>query len=74
MLSSIAKTILSSLNPTVNFQVSDIKRLPLFPIESSEEIFTQLDAAFTEYEAARETSIEFKKPGASAWKYAQEWA
>ncbi|MBN3868765.1 MAG: BREX-6 system adenine-specific DNA-methyltransferase PglX [Nostoc sp. JL33] len=74
MNTQLAQGVLVALNPTVHFQVGDIKRLPLFPIESSEEIFTQLDAAFTEHEAARETSVEFKKPGASAWNYAQEWA
>ncbi|MEH1791392.1 BREX-6 system adenine-specific DNA-methyltransferase PglX [Nostoc sp.] len=74
MNSKIARGILTALNPTVNFQVGDVKRLPLFPIESADEIFAELDAAFTEHEATRETSVEFKKPGASAWKYAQEWA
>jgi hypothetical protein len=72
--SRIAKTILVTLNPTVNFQVGDVKRLPLFLIESSDEIFAKLDKAFTEHEATRETSVEFKKIGASAWNYAQEWA
>jgi len=61
-----------ALNPTVNFQVGDVKRLP-FPIESADEIFAKLNEAFTEHEAARENS-EFHKPGTSAWKYAQQWA
>ncbi|MBD2517170.1 BREX-6 system adenine-specific DNA-methyltransferase PglX [Nostoc sp. FACHB-973] len=69
-----ANEILNSLNPTVNFQPGDVNRLPLFPIESADEIFTELNAAFTKHEAARETSVEFKKPGTSAWNYAQEWA
>ncbi|MBE9093664.1 MULTISPECIES: BREX-6 system adenine-specific DNA-methyltransferase PglX [unclassified Tychonema] len=72
--SKISSKILSSLNPTVNFQVGDIKRLPLFPIESAEEIFNELENAFTEHEKARETSVEFKQPAPSAWNYAQEWA
>ncbi|WP_335212969.1 BREX-6 system adenine-specific DNA-methyltransferase PglX [Nostoc sp.] len=74
MNSNIARNILTALNPTVSFQVGDAKRLPLFSIESADEIFTKLDAAFTEHEAARENSVEFKKPGTSAWNYAQEWA
>ncbi|WP_347239103.1 BREX-6 system adenine-specific DNA-methyltransferase PglX [Sphaerospermopsis sp. FACHB-1094] len=74
MNSKTAQNFLSSLNPTVNFQVGDIKRLPLFPIESADEIFTQLDQAFTEHEAARETSVEFRQPAPSAWNYAQTWA
>ncbi|MCC5600691.1 DNA methyltransferase [Nostoc favosum] len=72
--SHVSRLVMVSLNPSVSFQVGDVNRLPLFPIESSEEIFTQLDAAFTEHEAARETSVEFKKPVASVWNYAQEWA
>ncbi|MEH1970122.1 BREX-6 system adenine-specific DNA-methyltransferase PglX [Nostoc sp.] len=74
MNSYAGRSILAALNPTVNFQVGDVNRLPLFSIESADEILTQLDAAFTEHEAARETSVEFKKPGVSAWNYAQEWA
>jgi hypothetical protein len=72
--SSIARKVLEALNPTVNFQAGDVNRLPLFPIESADEIFTKLDKVFTEHEAARETSVEFKKPGRSAWNYAQQWA
>jgi Eco57I restriction-modification methylase len=74
MNSSLAQTILSSLNPTVHFQVGDIKRLPLFPIESADEIFAKLDTAFTEHEVAREISVEFKQPGTSPWNYTQDWA
>jgi Eco57I restriction-modification methylase len=74
MNTQVAQTVLQALNPTVHFQVGDIKRLPLFPITNAEEIFAKLDAAFTEHEAARETSIEFKQPGASTWNYTQDWA
>lgn len=74
MNSRVSKEILTSFNPTVNFQTGDVKRLPLFPIESAAEIFAQLDRAFTEHEAARETSVEFKQPGPSCWAYAQAWA
>ena len=74
MNSRIAKDVLSSLNPTVNYQVGDVNRLPLFPIESADEIFAQLDRAFTEHEAARETSVEFQQPGPTCWAYAQTWA
>ncbi|MEH2002809.1 MAG: BREX-6 system adenine-specific DNA-methyltransferase PglX [Nostoc sp.] len=74
MNSKIARNVLIALNPSISFQVGDAKRLPLFAIESADEIFTQLDEAFTEHEAARETSIEFKKTGTSAWNYVQEWA
>jgi hypothetical protein len=74
MNSSLAQQILSSLNPTVNFQVGDVVRLPLFPIESADEIFAQLEIAFSQHEAVRETSVEFQQPGPTAWNYAQQWA
>lgn len=72
--SATSTFVLKSLNPTVHFQVGDINRLPLFPVEAADEIYAQLDEAFTEHEAARETSVEFKKPGPSCWKHAQTWA
>ena len=65
---------LTSLAPGVHFTVSDIQRLPLFPIESADVIVAQLDTAFTQHEQARESSVEFQKPGPSAWTYAQDWA
>jgi hypothetical protein len=69
-----ARRIMASLNPTVSFQVGDVNRVPLFPIESADQIVAQLDLAFTQHEQARETSVEFQKPGPSAWTYAQDWA
>ncbi|MCU0565452.1 MAG: BREX-6 system adenine-specific DNA-methyltransferase PglX [Oculatellaceae cyanobacterium Prado106] len=72
--SSKARYVLESLNPGIGFEVGDVNRLPLFPIESADEIFAQLDRAFTQHEAARETSVEFQQPGATCWNYAQAWA
>lgn len=72
--SELSCNIMAALNPSISFQVGDVNRLPLFPIESADEIFAKLDEAFTQHEAARENSVEFQKPGASAWKYAQQWA
>lgn len=72
--SSLAREVLESLNPGVHFQVGDVNRLPLFPIEGADEIYAVLDAAFSQHEAARETSVEFRRPGPSPWAYAQEWA
>ena len=74
MNSAKAKYVLTSLNPGVHFEVGDVNRLPLFPIESADEIVAQLDAAFTQHEQARETSVEFVRPGPSVWNYAQQWA
>jgi len=72
--SSFSRQIMESLNPTINFQVGDVNRLPVFPITSATEIFAVVERAFSEHEAARETSVEFKQPGPSAWNDAQEWA
>lgn len=74
MNSKLARHVLESLNPGIGFEVGDVNRLPLFPIESADEIVAQLDLAFTEHEQAREASVEFQKPGPSAWTYAQDWA
>ena len=72
--SKVARWVLEGLNPSVNFQVGDVERLPLFPISSTEEIFGQVEAAFTIHESHRESSVEFKHPGPSPWRHAQEWA
>ncbi len=69
-----ARSILESLNPSVHFQVGDVNRLPLFPIANAEEIFATLEKAFGIHEAHREPSVEFKEPGPSPWRGAQEWA
>jgi hypothetical protein len=74
MNSKLASQVMKSLNPTVSFQVGDVNRLPLFPIDSADEIVAQLDKAFSEHEQSRETSVEFLQPGRTAWSYAQEWA
>jgi hypothetical protein len=74
MNSALGRGVLAALNPTVNFQVGDVNRLSLFPIDSADEIFAKLDETFTEHEATRETSVEFKQPGLSAWNYTQGWA
>lgn len=74
MNSSLARFQLESLNPGVHFEVGDVNRLAMFPVQAANEIFAQLDAAFTIHEAARESSIEFARPGASPWCYAQQWA
>ncbi|MCK6518882.1 BREX-6 system adenine-specific DNA-methyltransferase PglX [Myxococcota bacterium] len=69
-----AREILQALNPTISFQVGDVERLPLFPVESAEEIFRTLEASFAEHESHRETSVEFCAPGPSSWVSAQAWA
>lgn len=74
MNSRAARFILESLNPGLHFLAGDVNRLAIFPVGSADEIYATLDRAFSEHEAARETSVEFKRPGRSAWTYAQAWA
>lgn len=74
MNSSRARLILASLNPGIGFEVGDVNRLPMFPVESADQIMAMLDAAFTVHEAHREPSVEFRSPGPSPWDHAQEWA
>lgn len=69
-----SKEVVRSLNPTVNFQVSDIERIPLDNVEGAEKIYNKLINAFNEHEQHRETSTEFEMPGKSRWKYASAWA
>lgn len=72
--SSLSRQLMSDLNPTVNFQTGDVSRIPLFPIESANQIFAQLETAFTTHESAREPSVEFQHPAPTCWPYAQAWA
>lgn len=74
MNSAASRFVLGSLNPGLHFEVGDVNRLPVFPVEDSTEIFETIEREFSEHEAARETSVEFKRPGPSAWTYAQAWA
>ena len=66
---------MSSLNPAVHFQVGDVTRLPLFPIDRTPTPSSrQLETAFGIHESHREPSVEFRRPGPSPWRHAQDWA
>ena len=69
-----AREIVEDLNPSVNFQVGDVNRLPIIEIENSQEIMVSLESVFVRHEKAREASFEFVCPGKSAWASAQRWA
>jgi hypothetical protein len=72
--SGASRQILSSLNPSIHFELADVARLPLVTISSSAEIVATLERAFAGHESCREPSVEFRHPGASQWRYAQHWA
>lgn len=72
--SRLARQVLQDLNPTVNFQVGDVARLPMLPVEGAEAIYARLEQTWAEHAAATETSLEFTRPGPSAWAWACQWA
>ena len=72
--SASARSTLSALNPGIDFTISDIGRLPVFEIEDAPSIFGVIEQSFTVHESHREPSVEFRRPGPSPWRHAQEWA
>ncbi len=74
-LSSTRTTrIVADIAPGIRFDVGDVNRLPLFPVGDADEIFATIESAFTIHESHREPSVEFKHPGPSPWRHAQDWA
>ena len=71
---SESRSVLASLNPGIGFEVGDVNRLPTFGVPGAAQVFLTVEGAFAEHEAANETSVGFRRPGRSAWSYAQEWA
>jgi hypothetical protein len=72
--SSVAKEILRSLNPTVHFTSGDVARLPVTQDPVAPLIFENVQTTFLLHESHREPSVEFRQPGPSPWRHAQEWA
>ena len=69
-----ARELLESINPGSDFQVGDVERLPTLFVSGAAEIVGTLADAFSAHEIAREPSIEFRKPGPTAWASAVAWA
>jgi len=72
--SSMARSILCSLNPGIGFEVGDVNRLPFLSIRLSESISELLRVQFAKHESHNEKTIEYTAPGPSPWRHAQEWA
>ncbi|HHH11374.1 MAG TPA: hypothetical protein ENK23_04800 [Sorangium sp.] len=68
------RQVVQALNPTINFQVGDVARVPYRLDRKAKAIFKIVERAFGEHERARETSVEFVRPGPSCWRYTQAWA
>lgn len=74
MNSAKARLILQSLNPTVSFQVGDVLRLPLFPVDAAHQVMERVFQEFLVHETGRESAEEFRRPCASDWDGVQRWA
>ena len=72
--SQVARDVVVSLNPGLDFQVGDVNRVPILSVEGSASIVSTLEASFAEHESHRETSVEYQRPGPSSWAYTQAWA
>lgn len=70
----VARTVMSSLNPTVHFMAGDALRIPVFPDPAASAIWNKVCSAFAAHESHREPSVEFRRPGPSPWRQAQDWA
>ena len=67
--------IVQDLNPTQNFQVSDIKRIPFEQQPFAKMIFTELYKAFEKHMSYIVKLLwSFRKPGSSNWEDVQVWA
>ncbi len=69
-----SRFILESLNPSIDFTVGDVNRLPLFAMDDADHTFSTVTHAFADHESHREPSLEFRRPGPSPWLHAQAWA
>lgn len=71
--SSLGRSILESLNPSISFQSGDVNRLPLFDRPNLTRAEKLLCSSFARHESAREPSYEFRKPGPSNWSQVQQF-
>ncbi|NUP04896.1 MAG: N-6 DNA methylase [Polyangiaceae bacterium] len=69
-----SREVVEDLNPTINFQVGDVARIPFLPDPRASEIMRVLDETFSEHEGTDERSFRFVRPGPSRWQSAQRWA
>lgn len=68
------RELASAFNPTVNFQLGDVRRLPFDKVESATDIVAVLRSTFAVEESGSELSVDYRAPTASAWEDVQKWA
>jgi hypothetical protein len=74
MNSARAQAVMRALNPTIDFTVGDVERLPLVTIDRAADVCSIIETEFSASESHREPSVEFRSPGPSSWTGVQEWA
>jgi len=70
----VVRELASAFNPTINFQLGDVRRLPFDAVDRSDEIVRVLREEFARAERGNELSREYDHPGASRWAEVQVWA
>jgi hypothetical protein len=71
---SVVKDLAHALNPTINFQIGDVRRLPFLPPPRSEAIVAAVRAAFEEWCQTQETSHLYRGPGPQRLLATARWA
>lgn len=71
---TVVKELAHTLNPTINFQIGDVRRLPFEPPRESEAIVRALRVSFDRFCETRETSHTFRRPGAQRFAATSRWA
>jgi len=72
--SRFARDVVQDLNPTINFQVGDVARIPYRLDGRAGDVFKVVEAAFEQHESTDELSASFRQPAPSPWQHAQSWA
>ena len=68
------RDLASALNPTINFQLGDVRRLPFDAVDGSDEIVRVLRREFAREERGSELSPGYNAPSGSRWVEVQAWA
>jgi hypothetical protein len=71
---TLAASFIEDLTSTLSFTVGDVAQLPIASVGNSRSILEVIDGAFSLHEYHREPSVDFRRPGPSPWRYAQDWA
>ncbi|WP_082159408.1 BREX-6 system adenine-specific DNA-methyltransferase PglX [Micromonospora sp. HK10] len=71
---TLAAAVVEDLTSTLSFTVGDVAQLPIAPVENARAVLEVVDKAFSSHEYHREPAVEFRRPGPSPWRHAQDWA